>query len=147
MEEEICKMIYKIEENEKVLKIFGHYFVETNCNKGKIIIKNKKYSMNEFLNVDSNQDIILKIKLVINENIYNKSYMFKNCKSLIGFTICNYYEENIIDNELEEEKVKEEDLFNYDMSIDEDNNSLYNRMYIYNSSVLSEIDEKKIKIT
>ena len=73
--------------------------------------------------------------------------MFKNCKSLIGFTICNYYEENIIDNELEEEKVKEEDLFDYDMSIDEDNNSLYNRMYIYNSSVLSEIDEKKIKIT
>ncbi len=147
MEEEICKMIYKIEENEKVLKIFGHYFVETNCNKGKIIIKNKKYIMNEFLNVDSNQDIILKIKLVINENIYNKSYMFKNCKSLIGFTICNYYEENIIDNELEEEKVKEEDLFDYDMSIDKSISHCIIGCIFITLRFFLKLMKKKIKIT
>ena len=93
-EKELEKILKKLNKETKVKKeyfqILSQYFIQNNSNKGKIIIRNKKYNMNginEFIKIDKNKNVNIKIKLVINENIYNRSYMFKNCKSLIHFSI------------------------------------------------------------
>ena len=69
------------------IQILGKEFVENNGNKGKLIIKNKKIHLKEFYeNIDNEKDII-KIKMNLDKNICNKSYMFKKCYLLSEFMI------------------------------------------------------------
>ena len=91
MEFEIFSMIYRKEDNKDEIRIFGHSFVKNNKNKCKIIYKNKVYPLQEFL---SDKGFIyqdeIKIQILLGKYIYNKSYMFYGCTSLIEF----YYKEN-----------------------------------------------------
>ena len=81
---ELNKMIYKIEDNKNNLRVLGKEFVKKNKNKGKLIINNKKFSLNEMISV---KDIIKnKILMILYENISNKSFMFKDCYSLESFS-------------------------------------------------------------
>ena len=94
MEEETCKMKYKIKKGIP-LRIFGENFVKNNINKAKLIINNKKSNLIEFININNinifNDDEI-KIGIILNKNISNKSYMFKDCQSLLEFSIKNTLE-------------------------------------------------------
>ena len=65
--------------------------------------------------------------------------MFKNCKSLIYFSICDNNNDNFEDDEKEEKE--NENLFDNDIMRDEDENELYKSMYIYNYKVQTEISE------
>ena len=87
MEFNIQTMLYKKEKNSEDLRILGEYFCRNNKNKGKIIINNKKYYLKEFIEIKNMKEKRIKIKMVINKNLYDKSYMFKDCESLLELTI------------------------------------------------------------
>ena len=117
MEVEKYKMIYELnfrdifilrfengdmdEDHPRIKKLYllGKDFVKNNKNKGKIIFKNKKHPLKEFLPVNEFRSRVIKVKMILNKNIYNKSYMFKDCKSLLHFSANDNYEK-IEKNEL-----------------------------------------------
>ena len=113
--------------NEKFIKeninirILGHYFVENNKNKGKLIINNKKYALREFINDEEHKDNnILKIRIILNKELSNISYMFHNCYKLKE--IYNYDNETNIDDD-ESQEYQEYLNFNADIkSINENSN-------------------------
>ena len=87
----IYKMGYKIEENQNKLKILGTNFVKNNRNKAKLVINNKKSNLkDELLLKDINfPEYNLKIKMILLNNLSNRSYMFKDCESLLELLINN----------------------------------------------------------
>ena len=98
METEKCIMIYKIEENSNKLKILGDEFVRNNENRGKMIIKNKKHKIKEFIVIKNNNiNDKLKIRIILNKNLYNFSFMFKDCESLIKFYYDDYENNSNLD--------------------------------------------------
>ena len=138
---------------KRKLRILGEYFCRNNKNKGKIIINNKKSEIKEFINIENINKEKIKIKMLLNKNLYNKSYMFKDCKTFLELKINNnleYIEDNedvdINNYELENNKNNinyEEDEetnlnksfeFYGDNGIDE-----YNNTYINNISTIKKI--------
>ena len=95
------------------LRILGEYFCRNNKNKGKLIINNKKSELKEFINIDNINKERIKIKMLLDKNLYNRSYMFKDCESLLELTINNNLE-YIEDNE-------NFDMNNYELEINENN--------------------------
>ena len=84
---------FRINNKNKVkLRILGKYFCRNNKNKGKLIINNKKSELKEFINIENIKKEQIKIKMLLNKNLYNKSYMFKDCKSLLELKINNNLE-------------------------------------------------------
>ena len=76
-------IIYNVDKNEKKIRIFGENFIKNNENKYKIIIEGKEYNLIEEFNVKSiNIKDNLEIKLKINGNITDMSYMFSGCSKL-----------------------------------------------------------------
>ena len=73
--------------DDKTTRVLGKEFIRNNKNKGKFIIKNKKYDLIEFIDATNIEEDEIKIKLVLKDNIYDKSCMFKDCESLIKFSI------------------------------------------------------------
>ena len=73
--------------DDKTTRVLGQEFIRNNKNKGKFIIKNKKYDLIEFIDTTNIEEDKIKIKLVLKDNIYDKSCMFKDCESLIKFSI------------------------------------------------------------
>ena len=86
MEVELYKMTYKIRNNSNELKILGEEFVKNNKNKGFLIIDNKKKKLNSKYDISNHNFSQIKIQMVLNRNIFNKSCIFKNCESLESFT-------------------------------------------------------------
>ena len=104
MEKDIYNITYKLGKNEDNLRILGEDFLKNNKNKGCLIIFNKKYSLRSIMQIKKirkiefdrkfllNDKIIdknfyevdeFKIKLILNKNICNNSYMFKDCQTLL----------------------------------------------------------------
>ena len=111
MDSEKYRLIYNTDETMNNIKILGKEFVKNNKNKIKLIINNKRHILNEFItnnNIGINK---IKIKMISINPISNKSYMFKNCQSLIHFSIYDIIKErnnyNVDENTAKEE---EEDL-------------------------------------
>ena len=76
------------------LRIFGKTFVNNNKVKCKIIYKNKKFELKEYLeDIDKNYNKkeLIKLKIKINNNYIDMSHMFDGCKTL--FLICENFEE------------------------------------------------------
>ena len=78
-------IIYKINKNDKKVKIFGKDFVKNNKNKTRIIYEDTEYDLQEEFNLDKTfiQKDMLVIKLKGISYITDMSYMFNNCNSLI----------------------------------------------------------------
>ena len=90
MEVEIYKMIYNISKSIKDkdnLRIIGENFVINNKNKGNIIINNKKERIKSIIPINNLK--LIKIKMVLNKNIYNFSCTFKDCELLESLTYIN----------------------------------------------------------
>ena len=73
----------KFGEKNDTIRIFGKEFVKNNRNKAVMCIKNKKYKLREYLRINICMENIFRIKLIPKDNIYNISYMFKDCYSLL----------------------------------------------------------------
>ena len=71
------KMIYKINENNKDIKVFNQEFISNNMKRAKIFINNKQYDLKE--NIKSQ---INKIKIEFFDNIIYLNSMFQECESL-----------------------------------------------------------------
>jgi len=77
---------YKINKNEKEIRIFNNNFINNNKNKCKIIYEDKEYEIKEKWNIDHNiKNEILEIKLKGINNIIDMSYMFAGCPNLYKF--------------------------------------------------------------
>ena len=77
---------YKINKNEKEIKIFDTDFIKNNKDKCKIIYEDKEYEIKEKWNIDDNiKNEILEIKLKGINNITEMSYMFAGCPNLYKF--------------------------------------------------------------
>ena len=77
-------LIYKINEKDSKIKIFGYDFVENNKENCFILYKNEKYNLCEYLSGKFNLNDTLMIKLVGINNIKNISCMFHKCSSLFS---------------------------------------------------------------
>ena len=72
------KIYYKINKDEKQIKMFGKEFVENNKEKCKLLIEGKEYELMEYFdikNIKEKKDK-LEITLIGIKNITNASYMF-----------------------------------------------------------------------
>ena len=76
-------LIYKIDKNIKSIKIFDSEFVNNNKNICKIIHENKETELKEYINVESEKEI-LEIKLKGINQIANANKMFYECSSLLS---------------------------------------------------------------
>ena len=111
MEVELYKMTYKKRNNSNELKILGEEFVKNNKNKGFLIIDNKKKKLNSKYDISKNNFSQIKIQMVLNRNIFNKSCIFKNCESLESFTPFSIDEEinsKDVNENTDKENIEEE---------------------------------------
>ena len=110
MEEKRYKMKYIIDKSwldNDILNILGEDFVKINRNKAKLIIGNKKYNLNEHIKLNNFKKSVLKIDILLSQNICNISYMFNNVKSLLKFSMKTNTENKGINHdfpEIEENK-------------------------------------------
>ena len=77
------KMVFKIEKEKKYLRILGKEFAKTNNNKGYLIIENNKLNLKDKILISNIKSEKIQIKMILKANLYNKSYMFKDCKNLL----------------------------------------------------------------
>jgi len=110
LNDEISDFLKGIEAKQKpgIIQILGEEFVKNNLNKGNLIVDGKKSPLKSFLDITNVKEDKIKIKMILNKNIHNKSYMFKDCVSLMYLSICDFEdtlesieEDIIIDNEEE----------------------------------------------
>ena len=114
MENEIYKLIYKIDQKIPYIRLLGKQFVNRNKNLGYFIYKNKKYPLLETVETKKIQkENELKIDLFFFQKIYNKSCMFKDCKTLIKVSQPNI-KENQSSSYIHLNLEKDENLF-YDI--------------------------------
>ena len=87
MEAVLYKMTYKKDNNSTDLRVLGEIFVKNNRNKGILIINNKKkkFPLNGLISYDDLKKYT--IKLLLERNTCNKSYLFKDCKSLESLSL------------------------------------------------------------
>ena len=79
------KIIYKINNQNQKIKLFGTQFVENNKKNCLILIGNKIQFLTEFYNIEKNKDSKeLIVQLYEINNIENMSYIFDNCNDLIS---------------------------------------------------------------
>ena len=111
-------LIYKIIKVKNNLTLLGHNFVKNNKNRGKIIYNNKKFSIKEIFQIKNIKEKEIKLGLILNKNISNKSFMFKDCKYLLEIKTKNdiFYDANEANNILNENE-KENEFLNDDISV------------------------------
>ena len=81
LKKDIDYIIYLINSNESRIRLFGEEFVKKNKEKFNIIINDNKSELIEYYNCEKDEKI-LKVQLIMIENITNMSDMFNGCSSL-----------------------------------------------------------------
>ena len=78
---------YKINEDDKFIKLFGSNFVDNNKNNCKLIINNEEKELCEYLDVKSSvnkkETNIFELKLKLINTFTDISFMFSSCKNMI----------------------------------------------------------------
>jgi len=118
-------MIYKINNNENRIRIFGKTFVENNKNKCRIIYNNIIFSLQEYLYFSEKfkKGDNLEIILIEFEYIYNRKCMFYECNLLKEFYLPDdtkkYYKLKIVkhNNDINSNllNINDEDSFNHNI--------------------------------
>ena len=77
---------YKINEGDKLVKVFGNTFVLNNWDNCRIICEDKEYRLTEYFELSNytKKSNILEIKLKIFRELKDISFMFSDCSSLIS---------------------------------------------------------------
>ena len=99
----ICKINeitiqYKIDKNEKEIRIFGFYFVKRYKNICKIISDEKEQELQEYFNIENINKEILEIKLIGILQITNMEGIFSHCESLISLPDISRWDTSSITN-------------------------------------------------
>ena len=94
----IISIIYRINKDDKKIKLFGKTFVENNKNNCYIFYINEKYELTEYIRLYDYKSNILEIKLVGIKNVKNMKGLFERCSSLYSLPdIAEWNTENVID--------------------------------------------------
>ena len=126
------------------LRIMGEYFCRNNKNKGKLIINNKKSEIKEFINIENIKKRQIKIKMLLNKNLYNKSYMFKDCKTLLELKINNNLEDIEDDENFDENNYESENNEN-NINYEEDEETNLNKSFeFYGDNGIDEYNNTSI---
>ena len=91
---------YKVNKDDKEIKIFGETFVKNNKDKCKYIYEGKENELNEHFdlsNYNKSKDI-LEIKLIGLKNVTDMSHLFDDCKSLIEVPDISHWNTSNITN-------------------------------------------------
>jgi len=124
--------------NKNKMRIFGNKFINKNRDKGAIIYNNKEYELKEYIEVIKNNDEnLIKIILYLDKNIYDMSYIFYECESLLSIDRYNQSYEN---------KQEINYLFNINDNIDIYNILISNNDSMIRLSQISSITNKIKKI-
>ena len=128
MEVELYKMKYKIEKKINKLRILGEVFVKNNRNKGSLIINNKKNPLKDIIIIDYIKEY--KIQMILSKNIYNKSFMFKNCNFLETISFSSIFEkieksQNEIDSADNEDTLNKKEIKSKNTKIGTDESSWF----------------------
>ena len=105
------KMLYKKENNNNKLKILGDIFVENNMRKGTLVINNKKCNITDKINTNYVRGNEIKVKLLLAKNIYNKSYFFSGCKTLLKVSMTKKGRNNLFGNIIKYKDDEEDEKF------------------------------------
>ena len=152
MEIKEYQMKYKLNKtksNNYSLKILDKEFIKNNRNKVKLIFENKKYELTEYIQLNNFKKTELKINILFSQDISNISFMFKNCQSLLEFSIIDNIENNEINNEYDIPELEQKNNELEDDQIEgyEDKGNIYegleNDMNIESSEIQKK--EKSIK--
>ena len=134
-------------EKEEGLRILGEDFVKNNKNKGKLVINNKKSNLRELIPFNDINNNKLKIKIILDKDIYNLNHMFKDCISLLNFSPCcdDIYseekEENKFNGLIEQEQENQNNLIDYFANTDNNDEYLYQNLGGNTDINMSEISE------
>ena len=98
------QMRYKIDKRLilNYINILGKDFIKNNRNKGKLIIENKKYCPKEYIQLNNFKKSELKIDILLSKDICNLRCMFKDCHSLLKFSI----KDNKVNQKIDYDKKK-----------------------------------------
>ena len=118
-DDEEDKVIGNVEEK---IKILDEEFIKNNINKGKLVIRNKKHSFKEFIDIKNVKEDELKIYLILSKDICNLSFIFKKCKYLLSFSNLS---EDIYLDKIEVPQENGSMLRNFQ---DDEEHSLYNNL-------------------
>ena len=133
------ELVYKINKNEQQLRILGDRFFRRNKYNGKILDKNRLYPLKDILTIKNVKECTIKINIIFNKMIYNKSFMFDNCYSLLKFSL---YEKDgggpIISNYTKRNEKKDENTEIGNISEETINGEKQNLFDSLNSSFNSE---------
>jgi len=77
-------IIYKADNKDEKIRLFGEKFVENNKNKCKLLIDNIEYELLDNFQPKNNKEGLLKIKLIGFNNLSDISYIFYYCTSLLS---------------------------------------------------------------
>ena len=135
----------KFKKEEKVedynLNILGYEFVKNNKNKAKLIIKNKKSPLMEFIKINENENNKIKISMVLSKDISNGSCMFKNCENLVKLSF-NFDRKIIQNDELYlPTKIEENENIIYSYYTNSDDNEFSSYSNFKSNNILSKDSE------
>ena len=80
------ELLFKIEKDQSHLRILSESFFKRNQASGYFIYKNIGYILKDKIKTEKIKEKEIKIIMVFYKKIFNKKYMFKDCKSLIKFS-------------------------------------------------------------
>ena len=137
-------MIYQLKKNLNQLRVLGEEFVNSNRNKGKLIKNNKKCPLISLIDINESKNVNFKLEMILSKGIYNKSFMFKNCKNLLKLSI-DYNlekEENLYDYQNFEHTKEKNSFENNNNNININNNiySIFNYSKNFSGNNYSEIE-------
>ena len=90
-------MVYKIIKNKNNIRILGKNFVEKNKTKGSIIYNEKKFPLQEEIEItDIDKDKLI-IGIEIGKNLLDLTSMFEDCEAVLEFNNYNYFINNVND--------------------------------------------------
>ena len=95
-------IIYKINDNNKKIRLFGKNFVKNNKNIIKLEIEDKEYDLMEYYDIKNsnciNNNNKLEVKIKGIEKLTDMGYMFNMCTSLLSFSVISKWNTiNVID--------------------------------------------------
>ena len=101
------ELVFKVDKKENYIRLLGNQFFIRNKSSGLFIHKNKGFNLIEQIEIKNIKSDKYELSLIFFDNIYNKSQMFKDCNSLLSFSI------------------SKKDFSHVILSIDETNNEFY----------------------
>ena len=107
------ELVYKINKNSSHLKLLGEQFCKKNKLLGHFIFNNKKFPLIDKIETKNIMEEELRLVLIFYEKIYDKSFMFADCTSLLKFSDKNNEVKEYNTKIIQITEEEEDNLFDY----------------------------------